>query len=64
MPTLVVEARHDPPDCPTGVAFIARTVLGGRHVTIDADHVVNLRAPVAFEDAVLPFLIDAAPAGS
>jgi hypothetical protein len=36
-------------------------VLDGRLVTIEADHVVNLRAPDAFDEAVLPFLEAHAP---
>ena len=36
-------------------------MLDGRLVTIEADHVVNLRAPEAFDAAVLPFLLEHAP---
>jgi 3-oxoadipate enol-lactonase len=61
VPTLVVEARHDPPDGRRASQLIAREVLDGRLVTIDADHVVNMRAPAAFDDAVLPFLLEMAP---
>lgn len=61
VPTLVVEARHDPPDMRRASQLIAREVLDGRLVTIDADHVVNMRAPEAFDDAVLPFLMEMAP---
>ena len=61
VPTLVVEARHDPPDMRRASQLIAREVLDGRLVTIDADHVVNMRAPEEFDDAVLPFLLEMAP---
>ncbi len=60
VPTLVIEARHDPPDGRRASQLIAREVLDGRLVTIDADHVVNMRAPEEFDDAVLPFLLDVA----
>lgn len=61
VPTLVIEARHDPPDARRASQLIAREVADGRLVTIDADHVVNMRAPEAFDDAVLPFLLEVAP---
>ena len=61
VPTLVIEARHDPADMRRASQFIAREVLDGRLVTIEADHVVNLRDPGAFDDAVLPFLEEMAP---
>ena len=61
VPTLVIEARHDPPDMRRASQLIAREVLDGRLVTIDADHVVNMRAPDEFDDAVLPFLLEMAP---
>jgi 3-oxoadipate enol-lactonase len=60
VPTLVIEAEHDPPDMRRLVQQLVRGIPGARHVTIDADHVVNLRAPEAFESAVLPFLKEAA----
>jgi pimeloyl-ACP methyl ester carboxylesterase len=60
VPTLVVAADHDPPFGRRTSELIARGVLDARLVTIeDADHVVNLRQPEAFEAAVLPFLADA-----
>jgi pimeloyl-ACP methyl ester carboxylesterase len=61
VPTLVVEARYDPPFGRRASQLIAREVLDGRSVTIDADHVVNLRAPDAFDETVLPFLDEHAP---
>lgn len=62
VPTLVVEASLDPPDGRRASQLIAREVLDGRLVTIEADHVVNLRAPEAFDAAVVPFLEEHAPA--
>lgn len=61
VPTLVIDASHDPPDSRRASQLIAREVLDGRLVTIEADHVVNLRAPEAFDEAVVPFLDERAP---
>ncbi|MGZ8581242.1 MAG: alpha/beta fold hydrolase [Actinomycetota bacterium] len=61
VPTLVVDASYDPPDMRRASQLIAREVLDGRLVTIEADHVVNLRAPEAFDEAVLPFLEEHSP---
>jgi 3-oxoadipate enol-lactonase len=61
VPTLVVDATQDPPDMRRASHLIAQEVLDGRLVSIEADHVVNLRAPEAFDDAVLPFLEQHAP---
>jgi pimeloyl-ACP methyl ester carboxylesterase len=62
VPTLVVEATFDPPDGRRASQLIAREVLDGRLVAIEADHVVNLRAAEPFDAAVLPFLDEHAPA--
>jgi pimeloyl-ACP methyl ester carboxylesterase len=61
VPTLVIEAAYDPPDARRASQLIAREVLDGRLVTIEADHVVNLRAPERFDEVVLPFLVEQAP---
>lgn len=61
VPTLVVEASFDPPDSRRASQLIAREVLDGRLVTLEADHVANLRAPEAFDAAVLRFLEEHAP---
>jgi 3-oxoadipate enol-lactonase len=61
VPTLVIAAEHDPPDMRRLTDMLAQGIRGARLVTIDADHVVNIRAPDAFEEAVLPFLGEAAP---
>ena len=59
VPMLVVIAAHDPPDMRRLGELVAREVLDGRAVTLDTDHVPNLRDPQAFDDAVLPFLASA-----
>jgi pimeloyl-ACP methyl ester carboxylesterase len=58
VPTLVLVAEHDPPFIRRCDELIGREVLDGRLVTIDADHVVNVRNPDAFDAAVLPFLAE------
>ena len=60
-PTLVIAAQHDPPDMRRLADHLARGITGARLVTIDADHVVNLRAPEPFDAAVIPFLLQHAP---
>ena len=60
VPTLVLVAEHDPPFMRRCDELIGREVLDGRMVTIDADHVVNVRNPEAFDAAVLPFLAESA----
>jgi pimeloyl-ACP methyl ester carboxylesterase len=60
-PTLVVIAEHDPPFSRRTSDVIAAGIPGARSVMIDADHVVNLRRPAAFDAAVLPFLDEARP---
>jgi pimeloyl-ACP methyl ester carboxylesterase len=58
VPTLVVKAEHDPPISRRTTDTIAAGIPGARVVMLDADHVVNLRAPEAFDAAVLPFLAE------
>jgi 3-oxoadipate enol-lactonase len=61
-PTLVLLAGHDPPDMKRLGGALRDGIRGVRVVTIeDADHVVNLRTPEAFDAAVLPFLSEVAP---
>ena len=55
-PTLVIKAEHDPPFSRRTTDVIAAGVPGATTVMLDADHVVNLRAPEAFDATVLPFL--------
>ena len=62
VPTLILEAEHDPPDMRRLCDFLAVEIMGSRKVIVeDADHVVNMRQPERFEELVLPFLADAAP---
>jgi pimeloyl-ACP methyl ester carboxylesterase len=58
VPTLVVKASHDPPFSRRVTDVIAAGIPGARTVMLDADHVVNLRTPEAFDAAVLPFLAE------
>jgi pimeloyl-ACP methyl ester carboxylesterase len=62
VPTLVVLAGHDPPEMLRVGALLAREIPRARVVTIEeADHVVHLRTPEAFDALVLPFLAEHAP---
>jgi 3-oxoadipate enol-lactonase len=62
VPTLILEAEHDPPDMRRICDFLAREIMGSRRVVVEgADHVVNMRQPERFEELVVPFLADAAP---
>jgi len=62
VPTLVVKAGHDPPFSRRTSDAIAAGIPAALEIQIDdADHVVNLRRPEAFNDAVLPFLLEAQP---
>ncbi|MEP6758116.1 MAG: alpha/beta hydrolase [Actinomycetota bacterium] len=60
-PTLVLKAEHDPADMRRISDLVAAGIPGARIVMIDADHVVNLRQPAAFDAAVLPFLAEVRP---
>jgi pimeloyl-ACP methyl ester carboxylesterase len=60
-PTLLIAAQHDPPDMRRLADQLAKGIAGARLVSIDADHVVNVRAPEAFDAAVIPFLRQHAP---
>ena len=62
MPTLILEAEHDPPDMHRIADFLVREIIGSRKVVIEgADHVVNVRQPERFEELVLDFLAASAP---
>jgi len=64
VPTLVLEADHDPPFSRRESRTIAEGILDARLVVIeDADHVVNLRQPDRFDEVVLAFLDEVRPAG-
>jgi 3-oxoadipate enol-lactonase len=62
VPTLILDAEHDPPYLHRIADILAREIMGSRKVVVEgADHVVNMRQPERFEDLILPFLADAAP---
>jgi 3-oxoadipate enol-lactonase len=62
VPTLVVKAEHDPPFSRRTSEVIAAGVPAAREIQLDGtDHVVNLRSPEAFDDVVIPFLLEARP---
>jgi 3-oxoadipate enol-lactonase len=62
VPTLVVKAEHDPPFSRRTSEVIAAGIPSAREAQIDGtDHVVNLRDPGAFNDLVIPFLLEARP---
>jgi 3-oxoadipate enol-lactonase len=62
VPTLILEAEHDPPDMKRLADFLVREVIGSRKVVVEgADHVVNMRQPELFEELILGFLAEAAP---
>lgn len=58
-PTLVLPADHDPMAMRRVSAILAERIPGARVVHIqDTDHVINLRRPAEFDDAVLGFLAE------
>jgi pimeloyl-ACP methyl ester carboxylesterase len=62
VPTLILDAEHDPPHHHRIADLLAREIIGARKVVVEgADHVINLRQPERFDELVLPFLADAAP---
>ncbi len=64
VPTLVLEAEHDPPVSRRESRAIADGILDARLVVIEgADHVVNLRQPERFDEVVLGFLDEVRPIG-
>jgi len=64
VPTLVLEAEHDPPFSRRESRLIAEGILDARLVMIEgADHVINLRQPERFDEVVLTFLDEARPTG-
>ncbi len=61
-PTLVLTAEADPPDMDRLGSLIAEGIRGARAHRIEgADHVVNVRQPERFNDAVIRFLKEHAP---
>jgi 3-oxoadipate enol-lactonase len=62
VPTLIIDAEHDPPFQHRIAEFLAKEIMGSRRVVVEgADHVVNMRQPERFEELVLPLLAEAAP---
>jgi 3-oxoadipate enol-lactonase len=62
VPALVLIAEHDPPYMRRVGDLIARGIPDARKLTIEgADHVVNVRQPALFDDAVLAFLDEVRP---
>lgn len=62
VPTLILDAEHDPPYHHRIADLLAREIIGAHKVVVEgADHVINLRQPERFDELVLPFLADAAP---
>ena len=62
VPTLILDAEHDPQHHHRIADLLAREIIGAHKVVVEgADHVVNMRQPGRFDDLVLPFLADAAP---
>jgi pimeloyl-ACP methyl ester carboxylesterase len=58
VPTLVLIAEHDPPDMRRIGATLLAGIPGATGGTIEgADHVVNVRQPERFDEAVRPFLL-------
>lgn len=63
VPTLVILGERDVHEMSRIGELIAAAVPGARVTTIEeADHVVNLRQPEAFERALMPFLAESRPA--
>lgn len=62
VPSLILDAEHDPPYHHRIAELLAREIIGAHLVVVEgADHVVNVRQPERFDELVLPFLADAAP---
>jgi 3-oxoadipate enol-lactonase len=60
VPTLVILGENDVEEIKQICELLSSQIPGAELIRIeDADHVVNLRQPAAFEDAVLPFLTSA-----
>jgi 3-oxoadipate enol-lactonase len=62
VPTLILDAEHDPPYMHRIADLLARGIMGSLKVVVEgADHVVNLRQPERFEELALDFLAGSAP---
>ena len=62
VPTLVVVARHDPPEFRSVGETVARRVPGARLVEVDSDHYLTLREPEQLVQLLRELLAGAAPA--
>jgi 3-oxoadipate enol-lactonase len=61
VPTLIVPADNDPPEMARATAMMATEIATARVVHLaNVDHVVAMRAPDAFNEAVLAFLDEVA----
>lgn len=57
VPTLVMVGDHDLPYMVESADLLTRHIAGAERATVDgAGHLVNLKQPAAFNDAVLAFL--------
>ena len=56
VPALVVTVTHDPPRMREVGPLVAREAPNARHVELDSDHYVTLRAPEAVARVLLDFL--------
>jgi 3-oxoadipate enol-lactonase len=62
VPTLVIVGDTDVRSIEEVADVLAARIPGARKILIEqADHVVNMRQPEAFDAAVLPFLLEAQP---
>jgi 3-oxoadipate enol-lactonase len=63
LPALVVTVAHDPPGFRAIGPLVATAAPDARHVELDSDHYVTLRAPELVARTLLAFLGEAAPRG-
>jgi 3-oxoadipate enol-lactonase len=62
VPTLVIVGDKDNPSSPRFAGYIARSVPGAKLIVVPgADHVLNLSAPKAFDEALATFLAQVVP---
>lgn len=57
-PTLVIAGKHDLATPPAEGRFLAERIPGARYVELDAAHLSNVEAQVAFTSALTDFLAD------
>jgi 3-oxoadipate enol-lactonase len=56
VPTLVISSTHDPVAPPADGHFLQKTIPHALYAELDASHISNIEARVAFNQAILPFL--------